>query len=522
MPSSQLLSLTVRGLGVISDVTLDFGDGFTVITGETGAGKTLLVDALSLCLGGEARSPRRGDELDVTAVFADHDGQERSLQRSVSSSLRLRAAIDGVATSSEALRIAGEEMLVIHGQHDSLRLKSKAEILKLVDGFGLVDTSTLQTLRLELGELIRRRDSLGGDERDRVRQLDFSRFEAAEIEAAAIASPTELDEALEQLVTLTQLRDQIANVQRVLLEADGDGSLESFVSVVSGLPQTSGVGESRRRIIELIAAIRDELRDLGNQIDSDRLDDAHFQRLETRVETLRNLARKHGGTLQSVLDAYHRARETIAALEDAEGSAREIQEKIKLIEADLKRESSRVLNLRVAAADRLASAVVGELPRVALPNAKVTLLVGGDDGGDIELVFAPNPGSPGGPIQTIASGGELSRVLLALSLVTSSDGLVTVFDEIDSGVGGNVAESIGECLADLARTRQVIAVTHLASVAARANHHFVVEKHVVGGETRTTIRAVAGSERVGEIARMLAGESATTESRALAERLLGR
>lgn len=522
MPSTQLLSLTVRGLGVISDVTLDFQDGFTVITGETGAGKTLLVDALSLCLGGEARSPRRGDELDVSAVFLDANGRERSLQRSVSSAQRLRAVIDGVATSSEALRVSGEEILVIHGQHDSLRLKSKTEILKMVDDFGSVDTAALHNLRTESGELQRRRDSLGGDVRERERQLDFARFESAEIEAAAITSPSELDQLLDELVTLTQLRDQVSNVQRVLNEADGDGSLEAFVGVVSNLSQTGRVGDSRRRLIELIGAIREELRDLGDEIDRDRLDDAHFHQIEARVEILRNLARKHGGTLQGVLDAYQRARELIDTMENAEGSAREIEERIVAVEAELQREASRVLNLRLAAADRLEAAVSAQLPRVALPNAKVSFVVGGDDGSDMELVFAPNPGSPGGPIQTIASGGELSRVLLALSLVTSSDGLVTVFDEIDAGIGGNVAESIGECLADLAKNRQVIAVTHLASVAARADHHFVVEKYVAGGDTRTVIRAVAGSERVGEIARMLAGDSAATESRALAERLLRR
>ena len=522
MPSTQLLSLTVRGLGVISDVTLDFQDGFTVITGETGAGKTLLVDALSLCLGGEARSPRRGDELDVSAVFLDATGKECSLQRTVSSAQRLRAVIDGVATSSDALRSVGDAMLVIHGQHDSLRLKSKIEILKMVDDFGAIDTSNLLSLRQERSELLRLQSSLGGDARERERQLDFARFEANEIESIKIVSPRELDDTLDELVALTELRDQVANVQRLTAEADGDGSLEAFVEVVSGLPQGGELGESRRRILDLVAAVRDELSEVGTLIDSDRLDESHFHQLESRVEVLRNLARKHGGTLEGVLAAYEQALMTISTLEDADGTAREIEGRIESLQAELKRESARVLTLRTASTQRLEAAVSVQLPRVALPNAKVTFAVGADDGSDVELVFAPNPGSPGGPIQTIASGGELSRVLLALSLVTSSDGLVTVFDEIDSGIGGNVAESIGECLADLARSRQVISVTHLASVAARADHHFVVEKHVVNGETRTSIRSVSGSERVSEIARMLAGESASTESRALAERLLGR
>ena len=522
MPSNQLLSLTVRGLGVISDVTLDFQRGFTVITGETGAGKTLLVDALSLCLGGESRSPRRGEELDVCALFLHDSNKETSLQRTVSTAQRLRAVIDGVPTSSEALRAAGEAMLVIHGQHDSLRLKSKVEILKMVDDFGSIDTSVLSTLRAERAELLRIRQSLGGDSSDRERQLDFARFELAEIESAKILNPRELDDIIEELVSLTELRDQLTSVQRLVSETDGDGALDGFATAVAALPHAGALGATRQNLMTLLTGIRDELREISRLIDSDKIDDAHFQQLESRVELLRNLARKHGGSLHDVLSAAEKARATIESLENAEESARDVEERILANDSDLRRESSRILNLRISAAQRLEGEVTSQLARVALPNATVSFLVSGDDGSDIELIFAPNPGAPGGPIQTIASGGELSRVLLALSLVTSSDGLVTVFDEIDSGIGGNVAESIGECLADLATTRQVIAVTHLASVAARANHHFVVEKHVVNGETRTTIRAVSGSERVGEIARMLAGDAASTESRALAERLLGR
>lgn len=522
MPSTQLLSLTVRGLGVISDVTLDFEEGFTVITGETGAGKTLLVDALSLCLGGEARSPRRGDELDVSALFQDGESRERSLQRTVSSAQRLRAVIDGVPTSSDALRSVGEGLLVIHGQHDSLRLKSKVEILKMVDDFGLIDTSALVNLRHERTELLRLQASLGGDAGERARQLDFARYEVSEIEAARIASPTELDDTLGELVDLTELRDQLSNVQRLVSEADGDGGLDSFASSVSSLPQSGEIGEARRRILDLLSTVREELSVMSNLIDSDRLDETHFQQLEARVELLRALVRKHGGNLQGVLDAKERALATIASLEDADGASRDIEGRLEALGADIQQEASRILGLRTIAAAQLEAAVTAQLPRVALPNAKVSYVVSGDDGSDIDLIFAPNPGAPGGPIQAIASGGELSRVLLALSLVTSSDGLVTVFDEIDAGIGGNVAESIGDCLADLAKSRQVVSVTHLASVAARADHHFVVEKHVVNGETRTTIRRVAGSERVGEIARMLAGDSASTESRALAERLLRR
>lgn len=522
MPSNQLLSLTVQGLGVITDVTLDFDEGFTVITGETGAGKTLLVDALSLCLGGESRSPRRGDELNVTALFLDAEGHERSLQRTVTSGQRLRAVIDGVPTSSEALRSIGEHMLVIHGQHDSLRLRSKSEIVRLIDQFGGIDTTRLEGLRGQLADLRRQRDSLGGNSSERERQLDFARFEVSEIEAARIQHEGELDECLAELVALTALRDQMVEIQAVVAQGEGDGGLESFVEVVSRLSTDGEVGDARRRILDLVSAIRDELSSVSHLVDPERLDESRFKELESRVDVLRALARKYGGSLSDVLRSLSESRELINTLANAEDLARSIDEEIEKVNDLEQKESLRIRTLRDAAALAMQAAISEQLPNVALPNAEVSLRVDGADGSEVDLVFTPNPGAPGGSIQNIASGGELSRVLLAISLVTSSDGLVTVFDEIDAGVGGNVAESIGSCLARLAATRQVIAVTHLASVAARANHHFVVEKHVTNGVTRTSIRAVSGSERVGEIARMLAGGSASTESRALAERLLAR
>jgi DNA repair protein RecN (Recombination protein N) len=157
---------------------------------------------------------------------------------------------------------------------------------------------------------------------------------------------------------------------------------------------------------------------------------------------------------------------------------------------------------------------------VALPHASLRFEVDGDDGSEAQILFTPNPGLPEGPLQALASGGELSRVLLALSLETVHEDVVAVFDEVDAGVGGQVAQQIGECLAELGCRQQVLAVTHLASVAAKADHHFVIEKSVRNGVSSTTLRAVVGDERVSEVARMLAGDEITTESRALASRML--
>ena len=522
MSSAELLSLSVRGLGVISDVTLDFAPGFTVITGETGAGKTLLVDALTLCVGGESRTPQRGDELEVSAVFRQDSVGEVCLQRSVTSSQRLKSFIDGAPTSSESLRVRSQDLLIIHGQHDSLRLKNRAEVLAMLDRFSGIDTSELDRLRAERQRLIDEQVELGGDRSERSRQLEFARFQIDEINRAALTTDTEIEEVLERLESLTEIEDQVQAINRVGVSLESEGGLDDFAMAVSALGTHGEIGLLRERILEAIRAIRSDTGSLLNLIDPERVDSAEIDVLNRRVDTLRTLARKYGGSLSDVIHAKRDAESLVERLTGAEEKSEIIRTLLVEYEESIRRESSRIRNLRESGGHRFTGEVNGYMSRVALPNARIEVLVSGDDGSDVELHFVPNPGAKGGPIQQIGSGGELSRVLLAVSLVTGESGKVTVFDEVDSGIGGNVAQSIGQCLRDLAAEQQVIAVTHLASVAAQADHHFVVEKHVIGESTRTIVRAVSGSERVSEIARMLAGDGATTESRALAERLLQR
>ena len=522
MSKSQLLSLSVQGLGVISDVTLDFSPGFTVITGETGAGKTLLVDALTLCAGGDSRTPRRGDELAVSAVFLLDDDREICLQRTVVNAQRLKASVDGSPTSSEALRVLGQEILSIHGQHDSLRLKNRAEVVATIDRFGGVDSSQLTDLRGELARLRADQIRFGGSDSERERQIDFARFQIDEIDRAAISSPTEIEESLERLQSLTAIQDQMVAIQRVADQLEAEDGIGEFVHSVSSLTSEGEVGVVRSQLLDAIRSIRAAVGALSSLTDPENVDPEEIDTLNRRVDTLRSLARKYGGDLSSVLSARQEAESVIHNLGNAAEAFNANEVRIREVEELERREAARISHLRHIAADRFTSDVNENLPRVALPNARIEIVTGGDDGGEMDIQFYPNPGSRGGPIQHIGSGGELSRVLLAVSLVVGESGRVTVFDEIDSGIGGNVAQSIGECLRDLSHEQQVIAVTHLASVAAQADHHFVVEKHVVDNTTRTTIRAVSGSERVTEIARMLSGDGAVTESRALAERLLQR
>jgi DNA repair protein RecN (Recombination protein N) len=254
--------------------------------------------------------------------------------------------------------------------------------------------------------------------------------------------------------------------------------------------------------------------------DPDAFDPALMDQLDERAALLQQIARKYGGSLEAALETLEELRGRLD--EQRAATARLANLDVEINELlGRERELARVARReREYAAVQLTDAVRRQLPRVALANALLRFDVDGDDGSETQILFTPNPGLPEGPLQALASGGELSRVLLALSLETAHEDVVAVFDEIDTGVGGQVAQQIGQCLHEVGQQQQVLAVTHLASVAARADHHFVIEKTTSHGVTATSLRVVRGIERVNEIARMLAGNEITDEAQALAQRLL--
>ncbi len=525
MPKSQLVELYAHGLGVIEEARLEFGSGFNVLTGETGAGKTLLLGALELCLGAEGPSSRFavGPDMRAAVVFALGDGREVVLTRESSASGRLRSAVDGAAASVEALRAQGHELIVIHGQHDSLGLRNRAEVLRIVDQSGAIDTGALDEVRRALRNVRTLRDSLGGDSERRARELEFMRFQVTELDATRILSANELDETLTELTRLTELRDGQVALGEVLdqLDADSDSAvLALFARCLDRLPAGDAYDAARELLRGALDQAREGVHDLAALADLDVFDAGALKDLEDRSTLLGQIARKYGGTLATALDTLVELRRQMEfQLEDSARLAT-LDGQIVEFEALERAMATEVRRARIAAAATLTDAVRLQLPRVALSNATLRFVVDGDDGSEAEILFTPNPGQPEGPLQALASGGELSRVLLALSLETVDEDVVAVFDEVDAGVGGQVAQQIGECLLELGRRQQVLAVTHLASVAARADHHFVIEKSVRSGLSNTSLRKVVGDERVSEVARMLAGDDISTESRALARRLL--
>ena len=521
MPSARLVELYAHGLGVIDDARIEFGDGFNVLTGETGAGKTLMLGALTLCLGEDAARQGVHEDLRVAAVFRDTDGRELVLAREATTSGRLRSTLNATSSSSEALRGVGQRLVVIHGQHDSLRLRSRGEVRALLDASAGLSTSELDDVRQRLRAARVEWSALGGSEVERVRELDFIDFQLRELDGAALTSPHELSESLEELERLSDLREGQAALVSVVegLDSGPESPLGLLAAAVASVPAGRAYDDARDALRDALTGAREALSDLAALADPDAVDEGRLVALESRVDVLSAVSRKYG----SLAEALTAASTLRARREELTGAAErrvEVEHLITGLEERERDEAQRLGDARRAAALALEAALARQLPRVALAGAALRFDVRGTDGAEVELLFRSGPGQAEGPVSGVASGGELSRVLLAIALETVDDTAVAIFDEVDAGLGGQVAQQIGDCLFELGTRQQVLAVTHLATVAARASHHFVVEKVTRGERTTTAVREVAGEERIGEIARMLAGDAGAGESRALAARLL--
>jgi DNA repair protein RecN (Recombination protein N) len=518
------VELYAHGLGVIDDARLEFGPGFNVLTGETGAGKTLLLDALGLSLGGDPSDTRYAlrNETRAVALFI-RDDEELLFSRESTTSGRLRSSLNGVPSSAESLRAVAAALVVVHGQHDSLALRNKGEVLKLIDTCGSVQNAELARVRNSLREVRQLRDGFGGDEATRDRESEFVHFQLDELDRATLRSPNELNDAIDELTRISELRDgQLALTHVIeLFDADSDAAvLAQFARALAELPRGTTYDDARTILEGSLIQAREALRELVALSDPETYDVTRLQTLEDRVGELRALARKYGGSIEAAIVIREKLRsDLVRAHQEAQRMA-DLDGEIRELELEETTIARQVRDQRERAATKLSKAVCTQLARVALANASLRFVVDGSDGSNVQILFTPNPGGVEGPLASMASGGELSRVLLAISLETANEDLVAVFDEIDAGLGGQIAQKIGECLREVGQRQQVLAVTHLASVAAKADHHFTIEKQVHAGVTTTRVRELVGDERVREIARMLVGDLATPASYVLAKQML--
>jgi DNA repair protein RecN (Recombination protein N) len=556
-----LRELRIENLLLIERAELRFGEGLNAITGETGAGKTVLAHSLDLLMGGKARAQivRPGaEEAWVEGVFDLPEGlleepelaelaerlpegtDEVVLGRRVSAGGRTSAFLAGRAAAAGDLKLLGGRLLAFFGQHEHRKLTIASAQLEILDGFAgpehLGSRRAYREAHRECGRLTAELAELREREGSRERDLDLCRYELSEIEAVA-PEPEERAEIAGQRERLRHaegLREAAAIAHAGLAGADedGGGAAAALAQAEASLQGAAGLDKGLEALTERVAAlavelgdVAAELRDYAERVESDP---AALQAIEERLEAIDRLERKHGGSVESVLAHAERCRAEIARLEGAEERGAEVDAALAEAEARRAQLGERLSAGRAGAAGPLQERVAAELERLAMPGASLEVILdphpegfGASGRETVELRVAPNPGIEAAPLRDAASGGELSRVMLALSGFGQAASAETmVFDEIDAGIGGKTARVVGERLRALGEGRQVICITHLPQVASLAGTHFRLEKQVAGEQTLAIVERLDDGEAVvEEIRRMLGGadadEAATRHAREL-------
>jgi DNA repair protein RecN (Recombination protein N) len=573
----MLEELRISSLGVIDSSTLELGPGLTVITGETGAGKTMVVTALGLLLGGRADSgavrsgakqarvegvvaagPLRDFRAAVEDVGGEVEDDQVVLARNVAAQGRSRAWVGGAAVPVTTLAELAEPLVAVHGQSDQHRLLRAGAQRASLDRFGgaaLAETAAAYaTAWAELAQTERTLAEVVGSARERAREADQLRFGLAEVEAVDPRPGEDAELASEEsrLGFADTLRTA-AEQAREALSSD-EGAVDALATTSAARQALEGVrehdataGELADRLAELNHLLVDLAGDVASYAASLETDPARLAAVSERRAALTALTRKYGETIDEVLAWAEEGAKRLLDLEDTDGQIIELEARRDRIRGELAGLAARLSDQRAEAATRLGAAVSDELTSLAMPHATVSisvtqqevpapatpsgpvLLVGdrwlratsqGVD--DVEFLLAANTGADARPLHKGASGGELSRVMLALEVSLAETGSVPtfVFDEVDAGVGGRAAIEVGRRLAALARTSQVLVVTHLPQVAAYADRHVVVHKSSDGSVTTSGLVTLDEDSREQELSRMLAGVEDSESARAHARELL--
>ena len=518
----RLARLEIRNLATITQLELELGGGFCAFTGETGAGKSIIVDALGLLLGSRANHDliRTGEnELLVTGFWGEgSDSDADSASRRLSHTGRGAVRLAGEVVSLRELQEWAQQRLTIHWQHSAVSLLSPANQRGLLDRRVGAEMQGYAAAYGAWREAVTRLERLQASQRERARQIDLLSFQVQEISEVS-PDPGEEEGLSSELSRLSNLHT-IAQAAAGSVELLSDGDLnalgmlnEAVRALNAGAKYDETVAQLQtelRSAIDSVQAIAGELRDVaeGSAADPEALD-----RVETRLGVLGKLKSKYGPTLEDVVEFGARAAEDLAELERDEQDAGTLQDDVDALHAEVLKAGKVLDTARQREAGPLAEALLAVIRELGMPHARMEFGLSPLDTpaayglSDVLLRFSANPGEELGGLSDVASGGELSRVMLAVSTVLGADTPSVVFDEVDAGIGGAAAIAVAEQLAGLARERQVLVVTHLAQIAARADHHYKVEKEVQGGRTVSRVRLLDPEERLHEIARMLSGNT---------------
>jgi DNA repair protein RecN (Recombination protein N) len=538
----MLRFLSIRNLAVIDCLELEFEPGLNVLTGETGAGKSIMVGAVGLLVGGRASADlvRTGEEqASVEAVFEDARGEELIVRREVSAqSGRSRAFLNGTLATSTALREVAARLVDLHGQHEHQLLLDPLTHLDLLDAF-----AGLQPNRARVGEAFGRwqhlnaeRERLAAGDRDKARRVEFLQFQLNEIRRVAPQPSEDDDLAAARLVlgNADRLQRLCADAYTSLYEGDSAalGTLATVWKKVSDLaaidPQFQPYLAARETVKSQLEDLAYFLRSYSAEIDASPV---RLQEVEDRLAALERLKKKHGPTLADVLGSCEELQRELDGIEHADERAAQIEVELELARTDYTREADELSARRRAAAIDFSARLERSLADLAMSRTRCEVRFGADrgesgwsergsDGG--EFYISPNPGEDLRPLARVASGGELSRIMLALKTLASTDepGKTLIFDEVDAGIGGTVADIVGSRLRTLGSHFQVLCITHLPQIAAYGGTHYGIAKTVKNGRTVTEVSRLSVREREDELARMIAGAQVSASVRASAREML--
>ena len=537
----MLSQLYIKNIAVISEASIDFGPRFNVFTGETGAGKTILVSAINGVLGARMSRDiiRSGeDSASVSALFTQlpqdvctkieemgFEMQDDTLLIAREVGSRNLCKVNGRPATVQLLREIASMLIDVHGQKDNHRLLSPENHIAYIDAFGGLEDCRreYQVLYEKILEVRNQLERVNRRDREKEHQVDLLTYQIGEIESAAL-HPGEEEELLLK-------RDQIANAERIIRllsqskqlldgEEEVSGILQMFEELTNNLSQLTHflpqMEPLAMRMEEIGYDLSDCAGDLGNYLDQMDYQPQELEQVEERLDLIYRLKRKYGNSVEEILEYLEKSREQLQQLNLSEEKAQELQEEYLRLKPQVQQAADLLTSRRHKAAKEFLSRVKKELEFLNMPSVRLSVSAGRSgwkpDGQDeLEFLISSNAGEEPKPLAKIASGGELSRVMLSIKNVLAQKDRVgtAVFDEIDTGVSGKAAQKIGQKLQEVSHNRQVICVTHLAQVAVYADHHLLIEKSEEDGRTYTRIKPLDRQGRVEEIARMISGENLT-------------
>jgi|Deesub1362B_J571_1020462.scaffolds.fasta_scaffold00001_228 DNA repair protein RecN (Recombination protein N) len=532
----MLKYLHIQNFATIEDIEVKFKEGFTVLTGETGAGKSIIIDGIRLALGekGDIEKIRTGkDELRVEAIFLGTRAATNSqilIQRTLSRDGTARAYVNGVLMPLKKIKTFGPDLVDIYGQNDHIFLRNKEFQLDYLDEVAglLAIREEVTHLAQQVKKLLREKEKLSLKEAERRQRLDFLKFQINEIEKAELKTGEEEELIREREILRNAERVQQLVEEMLALGYEEDLSLSNLLTqMLHRLRELKNFEatfeEMEKAFEEFNLLLKEYFRYLFDFKEKYEVSPEKLDGIEARLSMLEKLKRKYGPTVPEILAYLDKAREEYQLLSSSEEKLTELGEKLKDLEKDYRKKADQLSQARKKFATEFNHLVEKEIKSLGMTRARFEVkfefrkfppdsIVHEKGWDEVEFLISPNPGEELKPLRRIASGGELSRLMLALKVIgktSTGKNKTLIFDEIDSGIGGKTAEAVAAKLAQLARNHQVICITHLPQIAVVATHHYRIEKAVKGGRTFTRLQLLNFEERVKEIARLTVGSRLT-------------